>query len=129
MSEFSKYLSQTSQTPGCDLNVARPKDNFVLPPIEMRRFLSPFGCACSPRASSRISITETQQRLFGLLITAARGNVHTPALSSPVEAHESWRVNSTDAECFIFGSRVPVVGRDGWYLALRNEYRKVSSFS
>jgi len=39
LSEVSKYLSQTSQPPGCDLNVARPKENFWLPPIEMRTFL------------------------------------------------------------------------------------------
>lgn len=89
MSEVSKYLSQTSQPPGCDLNVARSKENYGLPPTEMRCFLSPFGCANSPKASSRISITETQQRLFGLLIKVTCGNVHTPAQSSPVEAQES----------------------------------------
>ena len=36
--------------------------------------------------------------------------------ASPVQSHESCRVKSLDAACFIFVSQTPVIGRDGCYL-------------
>jgi hypothetical protein len=51
-------------------------------------------------------------------------SAYTPAESSRVESHESCRVKSRDAACFIFVSQALVIGRDG-----RNGCREIFSFS
>jgi hypothetical protein len=63
-----------------------------------------------------------------ILTVTTSGNAYTPAESSRVEYHESCRVKSFDAACFIFVSRVPVSGRDGCDFALGIEIRKAKSF-
>ena len=72
--------------------------------------------------SSPVRLTKTQQWLCGLLIMAAEAvGTHQ---QSRVETHESCRVKSLDAACFIFVSHTPVIGRDG-----RNGCREAYSFS
>ena len=51
-----------------------------------------------------------------LTYNGSHGSAYTPAESSRVESHESCRVKSLDAACFIFVSQTLVIGRDGWYL-------------
>jgi len=104
--------------------------------------------------SSPIRLAKTRKRLFGLRIKAAREYVPTQSIrvqSSPlrlaktrhlpyiqwlragmrahrqrqVECHESCRVDSTGATCFVFVSRITGIGCDGCYFAFGNGCRKV----
>jgi hypothetical protein len=45
-----------------------------------------------------------------------RGSAYTPAELSRVEPHESCRIKSPDAACFIFVCQTPAIVRGGFYL-------------
>jgi hypothetical protein len=76
----------------------------------------------SPIQSSQIH--EDSAETLWLAYNDSRGSAYTPAESSRVESHESCRVKSRDAACFIFVSQTLVIGRDG-----RNGCREVCSIS
>jgi hypothetical protein len=91
----------------------------------------------SHQESSRFDPSQTHKdaaETSWLTHNGGRGNVHTTAESSPVQsgsvyAHGSCRITSLNTACFIFVIRVPVIGRNCRYFALRNEFRKVHPFT
>jgi len=70
--------------------------------------------ASTPIQSSPVRLAKTRSNSVACLQRPSRQCVHTSRVeSSPVQSHESCRVKSLHAACFIFVSQIPVIGRNG----------------
>ena len=98
------------------------RDNLIYlqwPHVEMRTHHQ-----SSIESDSQIRGTETIWLAYNV---RAWKRVHTSTVQSrPMSLDET----SLNAACFHFTiSQLPVIGRDVWYFALRNNFRKVNYFS
>jgi len=94
----------------------------IAPPITTARVRTPNRVQSSPIQSSQ---THKDAAVI-LWLTQPRQCLHTSRVeSSRVESHESCRVKSFDAACYIFVSQTQVIGRDGCYLEEEMDVEKL----
>ena len=100
-----------------DKSASRIVRNYISGREESQKEL---GCVHTNRVeSSPIQSSQTNKDAavtLWLTFNGRRGSAYTPAESSPVQSHESCRVERLDAACSVFLSQTLVIGRDDRYL-------------